>query len=341
MKSLPTFFALLLLASCNGSDNIFDGRFRQAPEVGITDIACERLEMEIPDAARIDVHDTILVAYTPMSDRWHFTLFNLKDRSVIGHAIAMGNGPGEAPPFMLTVAGPLQPEDDGLKLWVAINGRHSLERIHLTSSISEGRTVVEQKIDLSTLDRETNSWSLCGDRFTNYRYDRAQGCCILSLLDPTSGTIVSEQALFRITSQDPSIFSAASCNRRDGTARVMGMLYFDQLCFTPVSEGVIDPSQSFSVSVASTPLTQDEVETRLPMQRELYYRRAVDAGEAVVLSYGGTENTELHIFDWQGTLLHRLRLDCRVPYFASGVLYGLTPEQRLVRTDLKKWLHAE
>ena len=342
--------AVLLLTACNDSNNIFNGRFRQAPEVGITDIACERLGAEVPGGAVCYLADTLLVVHTPMNPEWFFSLYSLNDFSLARQVVRVGNGPGEYPPYTLCNCDRPSTENGHVKMWVTDqSARRTLERIDLTRSLAEGRTVADSIVDVSEVRGQTSYWYPVGDRlWLNYCIDEGEtyGEFGLLLYDAAAKEIIQRQPLYTRRHPDISLFSTAQTPSSDKTMWAGGMLSFPQINFIPLSDGKPDMKKAFSVSLDRHPVPLSEAAAANDILPQLNsYLHILPFADRFVASYHATaESTELHIFDDRGNLLHRLRLDCRVPYFdidpASGALYGLCSEQ-LVRADIGRWLHAE
>lgn len=343
IKTSSFIAAVLLLTACNDSNNIFNGRFRQAPEVGITDIACERLGVEVPGGAVCYLADTLLVVHTPMNPEWFFSLYSLNDLSSVGQVVRVGSGPGEYPQYMLSKCSPLLTESDGVKMWVADQSTDRiLERINFTSSLAEDCTMVDSIIDISRFDEQRGYLQPIGSHLWMNYYIEKGGFGLL-LYDSSADTILCKQTLYREQHPDIGLFSAADCIDSERTMWAGAMLCFPQINFIPLSDGKFDMKKAFSVSLDRRPVSLSEAAAQLSAQSPTqYYSFMIHRADRFVASYHVTdESTELHIFDDRGNLLHRLRLDCRVPYFdinpSSGVLYGLCSEQ-LVRADIGRWL---
>ncbi len=346
MKSLPTFFALLLFASCNGSDNIFNGKFRQAPKVEITDIACERLEVEIPAGYCCFVVDTTLVVSTSSHPEWHYSIYSINDLSLVGQVVRIGNGPGEYPQLMLVACSAPAMENGHIKIWVTNQGiRRTLERIDFTRSLAEGRTVADSIVDVSGVRGQTsNYWQPAGDHLWINYYTDTTGESGLLLYDAVSKEITQCQPLYTQCHPNRSLFFSTKSLNTDKTMWAGGMLNFSQINFVPLADGKFDMENAFSVSLdkRATPLSEAVATLGTPQESPYTYRATLPFADRFVASYHVTdESTELHIFDDRGNLLHRLRLDCSLPNFdidpASGMLYGLCSE-RLVRADIGRWL---
>lgn len=329
--------------SCQ-SENEFDGRYIRVDKLSGISLSCSPVACDIPGAVDGFAVDSFYVFYTMQHPDHRFEVCDLRTMEPIQSVVHVGRGPGEY--TYLQCNGRFTHDEKGCGIWFYAGQKQELARLNLTRSRIEGKTCLDNRM---TLDERSISdqAGLSGQLFAFDRINDSlaifqiiQGTKVLrGIYDFKKQHILSKFDFDKQSSKEPNLTGGPIDTRPDARKVVMLPMYFDQINLCDADGG-----NRFSVSTGKNPITLSQVENCDRSRRKLYYLDVETTSERIVALYRNHEaqTQELHLFDWDGNLLHVFTLDRPVGSISlhrpTGCLYGFVSSEEICKMDLGKWL---
>ena len=331
---------LLLVISCNNTNNIFNGKFSTVTPNNITEIVEEEIKLDLYGFYSLHIVDTFLIARSEINDGRFTSIFNITDFKNYGRYILKGNGANEF--LYITIMPDSKTDSSGSKIW--INDQHKKEMVlfNISKSISNNKTVIDKRIKLNNVKtKQVYAWNHVNDSvLIGYTQGVHEAERRIIKYNFKADSIISDFNMYNGINPY-SVFFGQNLMKPDGEKVVNSMMFFDQLNFHSFNDNI-----SFSVSTANLPVDVATLNDPDFMTRRQYYFNSWCDNNFIVASYFGDRDklycTELHIFDWNGELQNIIKMKNKFKHFVIDnktkdiYLYGI--EEKVYKSNLSEYL---
>ena len=304
-------------------------------------VKADSVNLEHPHGSFFAVHDSLAIMFVVVQSNYMYEIYNTNDGSLIGQFFPRGNGHGE----FMAVSGvnQLVPRNVGLTAMVnAIDGQ-KLIAWNITKSVEQNTTVYEESVLKKPENHPAPFFSynmlvgkdsvmgyLPGTPMLNapsaapvwYLFEKSTNRCLAEIHNydpidnPDAQKVVSD------------CFSTSACAKPDGTKLVESMYYLPQINIIDVKSGKVSGylmKGHDDYSIFSTDM------------RELHccYRQVTSTDKYIFALWSGRKLNEddysrgydeVHVFDWDGRMLKKVKLSVPVQSIyldqANDLLYG-------------------
>lgn len=323
---LVIFFLLFIFASCsNHSDEeLFNGEIRYIDDsrVPTKDVTAKHVSLEGDYAGVIAVHDSLLVCWEPSYENYLFAAFNVDTGKEIGYFCPKGQGPGEF--NNVNLINQFFKKDGNLM--TLLNGdAKSLAFWNITRSVQTGETVYDTIIPYRWqvgqfffyLPHDT-LLSVMSTQYTDIHESSTPYCekRHIHAEEAVKFPIYKLESVRNDGAKEPvgDFFYTWSTMKPDGTHIVQAMRKLPQLNMIDTRTG-----QVIGYRIKGGP-DYSLVQTTMSNLTEYYYNVQAD-DKYIYAVYWGKESWDgslesslpkfdmIHVFDWEGNLLYKLRPD--------------------------------
>lgn len=351
------FGLLLLLISCNkigGDAQYFNGEIIYIENIPETNtLEGEQIYLDEIDAGEIAVYDSLLFFWYWNFPNAFFSVFDLTNFKHIGYFCPKGDGPNETqgvPPIYQ-----FYEENGDLKTMLLAPNDSELRVWNITKSLQENTTIfdtiVSNKWYMEHLTPYLRVSHLSEDSYMGYIPPRYKSFDDILPTLPVyekrtiySDKLIKKYHLFRDSIENDSrivdsdrFFTSADCIKPDGTKIAQGMTRLCQLNIVDLEKETIS-----GYRIKGTP---DFSIFKTDMSNTKYYYSKAHCDDTYIYAlYAGVENEKLeefqgfdilHIFDWEGNFVKKIRLT----YPVRSIWYDKINEFLYGYNDIKEELY--
>lgn len=299
MKYLITILGLVLLSCNNRHDNFYNGNMTCSSRNGkMINLTPEKVNLELFGIFFPHTIGDYIVVENDLKDDKFLTIYNINTLENYGRYIHRGRANNEF--LNLVTTKDYVVDSSGSKIWLNVD-MGGLILFNITESVKNKQTVIDKKIYANNANNISALSYLNDSLVVGVQYavlDRH-----LVVYNYNSDSIVSLFNLYTHKSNDLFLYSGQSRLKPDGTKWVNFTFPFDQINFYSFQD-----KKSISVTTSKKATSIESISQIESENRKIYYGDMWCNDDIIIAIYSHKTNeqecNELHIFDWDGNLMH-------------------------------------
>ena len=336
MKTFFLFVAFLIFTSChNGNTNVSTGNNTIIYDFPVTQIAeSEKIDLEIIGINDLMVIDTLLFAFKASGYNDFFEMYSTDNWQYLGKFLSQGRGPDEF--LSVQFSQDYFFKDDNLDLWISDGALQKRALLNITQSLRIGRTVCDTIFRITS---DCSYFQVNDSMVLLQKYVPGNIC--LSVQNQHTGQTIQEYEFLKsyIPKSIPVPLLSMGITRHPEKDLFAGnMLFFNQ-----INVFSSDMKTNFSLSY-QPPIDIFETAHLPESDFILYYSSLQVSSEYIYALYVNKKDnlfshaegeTEIHVFNWEGAPIAKIRIPDNIIYFAVDekhrYIYGLKGNEELYR----------
>ncbi|MGN0069632.1 MAG: hypothetical protein ACI350_07890 [Prevotella sp.] len=346
-KVLLCLACCILVVGCD-KQSIFKGKLCEIHMVGDeVMVKADSVDLEHPHGFFFSVADTLAVFFTPSQSGDSYEIVNLKTGCPIGNFIPCGHGSGEF--IAVSTVEQLYEEDNQLKAFMTASNEQKLICWNISQSLSRNTTVLDA-VECRKSDEQPAYYRTCyyvgADSVMTYYGSR--------IMQTTEGDVISEPVWQLRSLSKNSILKEFrlyqpvynNAKASEGTVS-QDMYYYTYSCVKPDFSKIAE-AMDYLPQINVIDIKNGDVKGFLMTGREDYsifmadmkeahsYYKDVQSDDRYIFAlWSGMKITEddfsrgydeVHVFDWNGRMLKKVKLSVPVQSIyldqANDLLYG-------------------
>ena len=302
MKTFFLFVAFLIFTSChNGNTNVSTGNNTIIYDFPVTQIAeSEKIDLEIIGINDLMVIDTLLFAFKASGYNDFFEMYSTDNWQYLGKFLSQGRGPDEF--LSVQFSQDYFFKDDNLVLWISDGALQKRALLNITQSLRIGRTVCDTSFRITS---DCSYFQVNDSMVLLQKYVPGNIC--LSVQNQHTGQTIQEYEFLK------------SYIPKSIPVPLLSMSYQPPI---DIFETAHLPESDFILYYSSLQVSSEYIYALYVNKKDNLFSHA--EGE-----------TEIHVFNWEGAPIAKIRIPDNIIYFAVDekhrYIYGLKGNEELYR----------
>ncbi len=336
MKTFFLFVAFLIFTSChNGNTNVSTGNNTIIYDFPVTQtVESEKIDLEILGVNTLLICDTFLIGYKASGYNDFFEIYSIGNLQYLGKCLSRGKGPNEF--LSIDYDQNFLLENGNIVLWVSDPVLQKWALLNITQSLRTGRTICDTIFRIAS---DYKYFQMNDSMVLLQKYVPGNIC--LSVQNQHTGQTIQEYEFYKsyIPKSIPiSLLGMGITKHPEKDLFVGNMLYFNQ-----INVFSSDMKTNFTLSY-QPPIDIFETAGLLDSDFILYYLSLRVSSEYIYALYLNKKlglypheegETEIHVFNWEGAPIARIRIPDNIIYFTVDekhrYIYGLKGNEELYR----------
>ncbi len=303
MKYFLLFILSISLIACKSKQSVFIGEWQVVDNVEPINITLDKVDLSVVGSVHITAVNKYLLFYTFLLNSTQIAVYDIDDFHHLGSFIHKGRGHNERMNVNPAINNSIERDD---QFWFITYDDKEVIGLNIRESLERNKTILSEPICLkdadikglyssyvmndSTIIIKTSNESPIDDQLLVYNY--------------MSNHIISSVPLYNSNIKDRRSTFSIPVVKPDGSKYAETMILLDQLNICN-----IDGSDALSVSLSPKPTYLSLPDRQIhPSEMTCYYRNAIATDEYIICIYNiQSESSEIHYYDWDGKLIHRLQ----------------------------------
>ena len=336
MRTFFLFVAFLIFTSChNGKTNVSTGNNTIINDFPVTQtVESEKIDLEILGVNTLLICDTFLIGYKASGYNDFFEIYSIGNLQYLGKCLSRGKGPNEF--LSIDYDQNFLLENGNIVLWVSDPVLQKRALLNITQSLRTGRTICDTIFRVAS---DCSYFQVNDSMVLLQKYVPGNIC--LSVQNQYTGQAIQEYEFLKsyIPKSIPLPLLSMGITKHPAKDLFVGnMLFFNQ-----INVFSSDMKTNFSLSY-QPPIDIFETAHLPDSDFILYYLSLRVSSEYIYALYLNKKlglypheegETEIHVFNWEGAPIARIRIPDNIIYFTVDekhhYIYGLKGNEELYR----------